>query len=93
MYPVDSDLSAINAKLLLDRGAKLERVMLDDVLKAIPFWAVSFFACRNACKLSCWAVLELARRQSRVIDGNSRDVLCIIARMVWQSRRDQCWKE
>lgn len=74
------------AELLLDRGARLDRVKLDDDLKSIPEWAVSFVASRNACRSSCWAVLELARRRSRVIGGNRRDVLRLIAKCMWELR-------
>jgi hypothetical protein len=80
-----------NAALLLDRGARLERVKLDKHLEAIPDWAVSFVACRKSCRASCWALLELARRRSRVIGGNSRDVLCLISRVVWESRHEETW--
>ena len=77
------------AELLLDRGAQLDLVQLDGYLEAIPDWAVSFVARRNACRSSCWAVLELARRHSSVIGGNNRDVLRLIARLVWDQRRDE----
>ena len=80
------------AELLLDRGARVELVKLDDCLKVIPDWVVSFVARRNACRSSCWAVLELARRRSEAIGYNRRDVLGIVARMVWDSRRDECWR-
>jgi ankyrin repeat protein len=68
------------AELLLDRGAQLERVKLDNGLKAIPEWAVSFVARRNACRSSCVAVLELARRRSRVIGGNTKAELLLYCR-------------
>ena len=79
------------AELLLDHGAHLEVVKLDGSLRAIPDWAVSFVARRNACRSSCWAVLELARRRSCVIGGNTRDVLGLLARMIWDQRRDESW--
>lgn len=88
-------------ELLLDYGAKLERVALDGGMftSSIPDWAVSFVARRNAHRASCWAVLELARRRSRVVRGNGRDALKLVARIVWQSRqrKEECclalWRE
>lgn len=83
----------IMAEMLLDRGAQLERIKLDSDLNGIPNWAVAFVARRRACRSSCWAVLELARRCSRDIGGNRRDVLQLIARMIWDSRRDKLWED
>lgn len=81
-----------NAELLLDHGARLDRVKLDgEYVKAIPEWAVAFAARRDACRVSCWVVLKLARCRSPVIGRNQRDVLGIVARIVWESRRDPSW--
>lgn len=74
------------AEVLLDHGARLERVKLDKRLKTIPAWAVSFVERRNACRSLCWAMLELARRRSRVIGGNRRDVLRLVAKCLWALR-------
>jgi ankyrin repeat protein len=76
------------SKLFLDRGARL------DLVKSLPIpeWATAFVACRNACRSSCYAMLELARRRSNVIGGNRRDVLGLIARLVWASRREELWE-
>lgn len=75
------------AELLLDRGAQLEGVKLDGLLNSIPEWAISFALRRAACRLSSRAVLQLARRCSRVIGGNGKDVLRLISRLIWGSRR------
>lgn len=74
------------AELLLERGALLQHVKLDWGLKSIPRWVASFVARRNACRSCCWAVLELARRRSRVIGGNRRDVLRLVAKCLWALR-------
>lgn len=73
------------AELLINHGARA-RYFNDQ----LPDWARSMMA-RHACQLSCRAILELARRRSRVIGGNARDVLRLVAKMVWDGRRDQLW--
>lgn len=80
-----------NAELLLDHGAQFERATFDLDASEIPEWAVSFVARRNACRSSCRAMLELTRRRSQVIGTNNRDVLGLIARIIWHSRRDKSW--
>lgn len=81
------------AEMLIEYGAQLERVKLDYNMESIPDWAISFVACRKACRLSSYAVLELARRGSPVIGGNRRDALWLVARRVWNTRQDESWNE
>lgn len=74
-------------KLLLEYGAQMSNVNM----KPIPHWAVVFVECRDACRETSRALLELARRRSPVIGGNNRDVLGLIAKIVWHSRYDESW--
>lgn len=76
------------AELLIDRGANWD---LEEA--PTPKWVPSFIARRNACRASCYAMLELARRKSPVIGGNRRDVLRLIAALVWNTRLDKTWKD
>lgn len=78
------------AGMLLDCGAQLERVKLDDDVR-IPAWAKKIVARRQVCRLSCWAVLQLARQRSSVIGGNNRDVLRLITQIIWNNRCDASW--
>lgn len=79
-------------ELLLDCGARLDLVKLDDYyLKEIPKWAVSFVARRKACRNACWAILELVKRRSKEIRGNGRDALGLVARAVWALRKNEMW--
>jgi hypothetical protein len=78
----------------MDRGAQVDRVKLDYMLLAIPDWAVSYVVRRNTCRLSCWAILGLQRQRSSVIGrSNGRDVLRLIGRIVWESRREVVWSK
>lgn len=72
------------AELLIDHGAYWN-------LEEAPEWVPSFVAQRNACRASCYAMLELARRKSPVIGGNRRDVLRLIAALVWNTRLNEMW--
>lgn len=76
-------------ELLLDRGARL------DLIKSLPIpeWATAFVALRQACRSSCYAMLELSRRRSSVIGGNRRDALGLIARMMWNTRQNEAWEK
>lgn len=81
-----------NGELLLDRSAQLDCVKLDIFFNAFPEWAVSFVARRHACRGSCWAVLELARRRGQVVGGNNRDVLGLLARIILDNRHAEPWQ-
>lgn len=77
------------AEMLLEHGAQLNLIYPE----SIPEWATFFVECRKACRSSCYAILELARRGSPVIGGNRRDALGLVARSVWVTRRDEYWEE
>lgn len=59
---------------------------------AMVFWT-SLVVRREACRCSSYAILELARRGSSVIGGNRKDMLRMIAAQVWNTRRNESWKE
>jgi hypothetical protein len=86
------DSRRVTAELLLDRGAQLNRVKLDDRLREIPHWALSFVTCRDACRLACRAILQLQRRHSGAIGANGRDVLHLVAVFIWESRCHPAWE-
>lgn len=72
--------------LLMERGARLENVVLDEFLTCIPPFAQSFHLKRSNCRRAAAAILGLRRRQSVVIGSNGRDVLCLVATRVWFTR-------
>lgn len=69
------------ADTLLRYGADLKCV------EAIPNWVFS----RDSCVAACFAVLQLAKRRSPIVGVNGRDVLRIVAWMVWKRRTDDVW--
>lgn len=82
-------------ELLLDRGAQLNPVGPLWGPWGAPQWAVdmaSIAPCRIACRSSCLVMMGLRGCQSGVIGSNNRDVLRLVARLVWSTRlRDPGW--
>jgi ankyrin repeat protein len=76
------------AEYLIDQGARLEKIRVAPNIP--PPWAEDMFLGRQACRSSALAFAGL-RRRSRVIGGNGRDVLQLIARLIWESRRSEQW--
>lgn len=72
-----------NAKILLDAGAKLGLVYADT---SIPEWVHGFMEHREHIRKITLIVLGLKRAQSQIIGCNGRNVLCVIARCVWETR-------
>lgn len=77
--------------LLMSRGAKLSNVHAAPCFREIPSWVVALDLTLKASQASARAILELHRRQSRVIGSNGRDVLRLVATVVWMSRGDDVW--
>lgn len=78
---------------LLEKNPRLDLVVGTHRLSRLPKWVASFLECREACRASCYAILELARRRSRIIGGNRRDALGLVAKMIWKSRKEKEWKK
>lgn len=72
--------------LLMERGARLENVVLDEFLTCIPPFAQSFHVKRSNSRRAAFAILGLRKRQSLVIGPNGRDVLLLVATRVWFTR-------
>jgi ankyrin repeat protein len=78
---------------LLEKNPCLNLVVGPRELVYLPKWVRSFMECRKACRSSCYAILELARRKSKVIGGNRRDVLGLISRIIWNTRKNEEWEK
>jgi ankyrin repeat protein len=81
-------------ELLLDRGASY-----DAVLKAYEgkrtiiyrrAWIENILAKRKSCRDAAWAILNLGKRQQALRD-NDKNVLSLIAKWVWESRKNKAW--
>lgn len=77
-------------KMLLHYGAKLANVEWDEYVQQCPKWATDILTCRNACRDTSMAILQLRKRNGEIF-GNNRDVLGMIAYYVWAHRSsDEC---
>lgn len=47
---------------------------------------------RSSCRSACYSILKLARCGSPIVGGNRRDALGLVARMVWNTRRNNVWE-
>lgn len=79
------------AKYLLDRGARLEQHMLQEMSMDVPKWAWEYLAGCKVCTAACWSVLQLQKAGSRIVGPNGRDVLRLVSRCVLATRRCELW--
>lgn len=81
-------------ELLLDRGASFEAVLKASKGKSTPIykrdWIEKFLEKRNCCREAAWTILALFRK-SPVLQGNGKDVLILIAKRIWESRKNEAW--
>lgn len=94
MLRIAASCSVKSVRLLVYYGAKISSLPFDSDRgpQTVPQHVViSIFKGRDACKYVCFAILELAKRRAKSIGGNGRDVLGLIARMVWESRCTVSW--
>jgi ankyrin repeat protein len=80
----------ITAEFLLDRGADPLKINTAPAF-VIPGWVTGVVAKRQACRAACRAVLSLLRRKATVLGDNGRDVLVVIAKMMWETRKSMGW--
>jgi ankyrin repeat protein len=81
-----------NARLLIDRGASVSNVKLDDTLKAIPDWVNTFVAWRSNCRYVAVIIIGIHKDHRTNMTGNNDiNVLKLIAKHIWSSRMDGNW--
>jgi ankyrin repeat protein len=68
-------------------------VKLDKELSSIPEYATEDVSRRNACRGASYVIASLRRRGSSLIGANGRDVLSILAKTIWVSRKDEKWSK
>jgi ankyrin repeat protein len=79
-------------QLLLDRGADIKKLLADVKLDELP-WIQIFVQKRTACRAASRAILSLKvkRLNAKTLGDNGKDVLVIIARMIWGTRQQNIW--
>ena len=77
------------AEYLLDAGAKLSNLMSTN----LPQWFVAMVDKRKRCVDSCRALYGVLRKRWNMADGTrvSRDMVNVLTRQLWESRRDEKW--
>jgi len=81
------------ARLLINSGARISNVVLDNFLPCIPDWAHQIVANKEACRSSARLLMGLYRkRRVAVFKGNGYDAIYIIARILWGARMDGAWE-
>jgi ankyrin repeat protein len=81
------------ARLLIDRGARLSNVILDNYLRAIPDWVPAFIASRSNCRTVAITIIGIHKYHRTNITGhNDINILKLISKQIWSMRMDDAWK-
>jgi ankyrin repeat protein len=80
------------ARLLLDRGAKVSNVQLNEVLPAIPNWVTTFVESRSNCRLASIFIIGMHKYRRTTMTGNNDiNLLRLISKHIWSTRMDNAW--
>ena len=83
------------ACLLINSGARIANVKLNDYFRAIPDWAIAMERKKEACRNTALLLLTLHRKRRVEVFGHGFpvDVMRSIARLVWASRGNEHWAQ
>jgi hypothetical protein len=80
------------ARLLVDRGAKVCKVELDERVPAIPDWVTTFVESRSNCRCAAIAIIGIHKyRRTTVTCNNDINVIKLISKHIWSARMDDVW--
>jgi hypothetical protein len=80
------------AKLLIDRGAKVSNVKLDEYLPAIPNWVNIFIESRSNCQFVSIVIIGIHKYRLTTVTGNNDiNVLRLVSKHIWSTRMDDVW--
>lgn len=72
-------------------------ILMDHGVKCYTNKSVEWFRTlrhqREKCRDTSYAILQLKKRNAQKLQGNSRDVLRLLAKYVWNTRIDKKWNE
>jgi ankyrin repeat protein len=81
-----------NARVLIDRGANVSNVKLDNDVPAIPDWVSTFVASRSNCRCVAIVIIGIHKYHRTHMTGNNDiNVLKLIAKHIWSTRMDGNW--
>jgi ankyrin repeat protein len=80
------------AKLLIDRGANVSNVKLDEDVPTISDWITIFIASRSLCCDVAVVVIGIHKyHRTNVTANNNINVLKLIGKHIWATRMDDGW--
>lgn len=87
---IDGQASDDCVEFLLECGAKVP-----PNLRKPPSWFTAMLARRKRCRDAAFTVYSVLRKRWRLEDGTRvpRDMINVLTKAVWDSRRDERWKE
>jgi hypothetical protein len=80
------------ARMLIDRGAKLCNVLLDENVPKIPDWVTIFMESRAKCRCAAIVIVGIHEfRRTTVTGNNDINVFKLISKHIWSMRMDDMW--
>jgi ankyrin repeat protein len=80
------------SQLLIDWGAKLSNIKLNDYLPEIPDWVTTFIESRSNCRTVSITIIAIHKyRRTNVTGNNDINVLKLISKHIWSTRMDDVW--
>ncbi len=79
-------------RALINRGANITFVKLDYNLGSVPEWIYKFIESRETCRRVAIIMMGLYRFKRCKFEGNNKDVLRIIGKIIWSSRNQDLWR-
>jgi ankyrin repeat protein len=82
------------ARLLIDFGALIENVQIDECLTTIPMWIHEFVAARQSCRRAALTLIGIHKfHRTSITEGNDINVIRIIGLIVWNSCFNDVWNQ
>jgi ankyrin repeat protein len=79
-------------RALIDRGAKVSNVQLDQYVPTIPAWVTTFVASRSKCRSVAVTIIGIHKfHRTRITGKNDHNVMRLIGKRIWSTRMDGVW--
>jgi ankyrin repeat protein len=80
------------SQLLIDRGAKLSNVKLDNFVQAFPDWIITLVELQNNCRIAAIVIIGIHKYHRTAVTGNNDiNVIKLISKHIWSTRMDDVW--
>jgi ankyrin repeat protein len=79
--------------LLLDRGARVDDILVDRELPVIPNWVHVMVASRSQCRNIAITIVGIHKyRHTTVTQSHDSNILRMICKHIWSTRANEVWK-